>query len=95
MALSVDSFGLLWKELSANYKVLFRLDIESWTVKDTLMVVGACYTTYKALSFASRLYKMMKQHAIPLLTSGNVDLPKRFGGSWAGKPHSDKFPPCP
>ncbi len=84
MALAVDSFEHLVKEISFQYRSLFRLDFKSWTVKDVLAAVGTGYVTYKALVWSCKAYAALKEYGISRLAK-KPSLVRTYGGTWAGE----------
>jgi len=72
MALSVDRFSLLEKEIFELFS----------TARDVLTVVGTLWVTRKALSTAVCVLSALKTYALPSMMPP-VNLVKKYG-KWAG-----------
>ena len=71
MALTVDSFDLLAREIIRNVS----------SVRDALALIGIYYSAKKILAVACSLYEATKVHGISKF--GSVKFSKKFG-PWAG-----------
>ena len=79
MALAVDNFELLFKEI-------IKL---TTSVKDAFALIGVAYTSHKLIYFSWSLYKVIKTHGVARFSHKHFK--QNYGGDWAGIYLNEKY----
>ena len=81
MAVPVDSFHLLWKEISSTCKECLYYNKRSLSWKDILILLGGIYAAKKTLGLARVAYKQIRVYGFGRVVRGD---PVKLYGKWAG-----------